>query len=234
MQTLAFNVKRFELGKREDLSYERALLLCQLFNTHVSTIIESTLTFSQRDLDALLFASAGAQINGSWLNAIGSEAEMVVKRLLSSYLVKRGLVVGLLDKKGRSLTLDEVEDLIRILADIRVIRLLNGTSVVFGAEPDIALLAPTGRTKAVIEVKGGKDPAGALERYGAAKKSFEKTLEDNPDAITIYLASCITDEVERRLAEDATVQQVFNLTVLLGDEAQRNDFLAYIGKLLET
>jgi len=52
--------------------------------------------------------------------------------------------------------------------------------------------------------------------------------------ITIYLASCITDEVKRRLAEDATVQQVFNLTVLLGDEAQRNDFLAYIGKLLGT
>jgi hypothetical protein len=110
VQTLAFNVKPFELGKREDLPYERALLLCQLFNTHISTIIESTLTFSQRDLDALLFASAGAQINGSWLNAIGSEAEMVVKRLLSSHLVKRGLVVGLLDKKGRSLTLDEVED----------------------------------------------------------------------------------------------------------------------------
>ncbi len=55
VQTLAFNVKPFELGRnREDLSYERALLLCQLFNTHVSTIIESTLTFSQRDLDALL------------------------------------------------------------------------------------------------------------------------------------------------------------------------------------
>ena len=234
VQTLAFNVKWFELGKREDLPYERALLLCQLFNTHVSTIIESTLTFSQRDLDALLFASAGAQINGSWLNAIGNEAEMVVKRLLSSFLVKRGFVVGLLDKKGRSLTLDEVEDLMRILADIRAIRLQNGTSMVFGAEPDIALLAPSGQTMAVIEVKGGKDPAGALERYGAAKKSFEKTLEDNPEAITIYLASCITDEVERRLAEDATVQQVFNLTVLLGNEAQRNDFLAYIGKLVET
>ncbi|MBM4466365.1 MAG: XcyI family restriction endonuclease [Chloroflexi bacterium] len=235
VQTLAFNVKPFELGRnREDLSYERALLLCQLFNTHVSTIIESTLTFSQRDLDALLFASAGAQINGSWLNAIGSEAEMVVKRLLSSFLVKRGLVVGLLDKKGHSLTLDEVEDLIRILADIRAMRLCNGTSMVFGAEPDIALLAPTGQTIAVIEVKGGKDPAGALEQYGAAKKSFEKTLEDNLDAITIYLASCITEEVERRLAEDTTVQQVFNLTILLGDETQRNDFLAYIGKLLET
>jgi len=27
---------------------------------------------------------------------------------------------------------------------------------------------------------------------------------------------------------------VFNLTILLGDEVQRNDFLAYIGKLLET
>ena len=235
VQTLAFNVKQFELGRnRKDLSYERALLLCRLFNTHISTIIESTLTFSQRDLDALLFASAGAQINGSWLNAIGDEAEMVVKRLLSSYLVKRGLVVGLLDKKGHSLTLDEVEDLIRVLADIRAIRLLNGTSVVFGAEPDIALLAPTGQTIAVIEVKGGKDPAGALERYGAAKKSFEKARQDNPEVITIYLASCITDEVKRRLAEDATVQQVFNLTVLLGDEAQRNDFLAYIGKLLGT
>lgn len=142
-------------------------------------------------------------------------------------------MVGILDKKGHSSTLDEIEDLIRILADIRAIHLRNGTSMVFGAEPDIALLAPAGQTMAVIEVKGGKDPAGALERYGAARKSFERTLEDNPDVITICLASCITDEVKRRLAEDAIVQRVFNLTVLLGDEAQRNDFLAYVGKLLE-
>lgn len=54
--------------------------------------------------------------------------------------------------------------------------LSNHTSILFSSEPDISLLNNQGTTIGVIEVKGGADPAGALERYGAAKKSFEESL----------------------------------------------------------
>ena len=40
---------------------------------------------------------------------------------------------------------------------------------------------------AVIEVKGGTDSAGALERYGAAKKSFEHAIEVSPRCKNFYI-----------------------------------------------
>ena len=45
--------------------------------------------------------------------------------------------------------------------------------VLVSSEPDIPLINTDGSTIAVIEIKGGTDPAGALEQYGATKKSFE-------------------------------------------------------------
>jgi len=81
-------------------------------------------------------------------------------------------------------------------------------------------------------VKGGTDPAGALERYGAAKKSFEEALRHNPNVITIFLASCITSEVEDRVKKDKTIKHYYNLTSILTREKERESFLKYVFKKL--
>ena len=88
-------------------------------------------------------------------------------------------------------------------------------------------------TSGMIEVKGGTDPAGALERYGAAKKSFEQTLRHSPDAKTILVASCLTSEVEERIRQDATISYYFNLTEVISATEVYNQFMRLVFSLLE-
>ncbi len=84
-----------------------------------------------------------------------------------------------------------------------------------------------------VEIKYGLDSAAALERYGAAQKSFEAAIRENARVSNVYLASCITPEVRRRISEDRVVNEDFNLTEVLNNEAKREEFLNYISRLLE-
>jgi hypothetical protein len=88
-----------------------------------------------------------------------------------------------------------------------------------------------GVLKSTIEVKYGLDPAGALERYGAAKKSFEQATKENRRVHNIYLASCITPEVRNRIKEDRLVNEDFNLTEVLGNAEKRSEFLRRVEHL---
>lgn len=67
-------------------------------------------------------------------------------------------------------------------------------------------------------MKGGADPAGALERYGAAKKSFEEAFRRNSQVRTILVASCITSEVHTRIQNDSIISTYFNLTEILSEK----------------
>jgi hypothetical protein len=120
-----------------------------------------------------MYASAGAQINGSWLNKIGEEAELLTRRILIRSLTEGQYIVAAILKDGSSrLDAEYLEDLVDKVDLLLGVRLNNQTSILFSSEPDLSLLNPAGEVVAVIEVKGGKDTAGALERYGAAKKSW--------------------------------------------------------------
>jgi hypothetical protein len=57
----------------------------------------------------------------------------------------------------------------------------------------------------VIEIKGGTDPAGALERLGAIKKSFDYARKENKKVETILVVSCITEEMNKRLKKEKTM-----------------------------
>ena len=83
------------------------------------------------------------------------------------------------------------------------------------------MLDTTGKTLGAIEVKAGLDPAGALERLGAMFKSFDNILSKQPDAETILVASCITDEVDARLREAQSVRTIFILTDLINNKKGR-------------
>lgn len=66
-------------------------------------------------------------------------------------------------------------------------------------------------------------PAGALERYGAAKKSFEEARRNNSITKTILVASCITTEVHTRIQNDSTISTYFNLTEILSENSTKYD-----------
>lgn len=232
------NVKPLEVTpeRARPLSAMDTQRLATLINEHVTLIIDSSLrTLTPSELHGLLLVSTGAQIDGSWRNAIGEEAERVVRQLLINEALERSTLFALIPRVGSSVQrFDPVQGREQI-EDIRVYRgfqLTNQTSVLFSSEPDVSLIGTNGDTLGVIEVKGGADPAGALERYGAAKKSFEDTLRDTLKAKTILVASCITAEVETRIKKDATISVYYNLTQILGEKATYDRFMSDVFSLL--
>ena len=75
----------------------------------------------------------------------------------------------------------------------------GGYSMRYGSEPDIQFqLTANDETSlvATIEIKGGKDAAGALERLRAVQKSFEETP---PNCVNMLIAGIITPEMALRL-----------------------------------
>ena len=94
----------------------------------------------------------------------------------------------------------------------------------YGSEPDILFrqeLSGVVRDVATIEIKGGKDPAGALERLGAMQKSFEATP---PNCVNMLIAGVVTDEMQSRL-EQMGVEKVFLLDDLSHDGASWSEFV---------
>jgi hypothetical protein len=92
-----------------------------------------------------------------------------------------------------------------------------------------------GVTACVMEVKGGADPSGALERYGAAKQSFEEVRRFTPGVVTILVASCITAEVHARIEHDPVITSYYNLTALLSEESNSyKEFMQEVFALIGT
>jgi hypothetical protein len=219
------DVKPFEAdaAHRLTLTEVKALTLARLFNEHVTLIIDSSIqSITKEELHGILLTSTGAQIDGSWRNAIGEEAEKVMQRLLIKEAKERNLLAALFPRIGHAVeTYDptRLEEQLGKIENYRGILLTNSTSILFSSDPDVSLVNEAGATVCAIEVKGGTDTAGALERYGAAKKSFEEARRNAPKVVTILAASCITQEVHNRIARDPLITDYFNLTALLDEDS---------------
>ncbi|MDQ2713666.1 MAG: XcyI family restriction endonuclease [Chloroflexota bacterium] len=236
---IGINVAKFEvdIDNRNSLNDKQIALIVNLFNEHISLIIDSSIqSFTKEELHGILLASTGAQIDGAWRNAIGEEAEKVVQRLLVKEAVKLDLLSAFILKNGTGIeSFDpvKIEEQLGSIGKYRGVMLNNATSILFSSEPDIRLVGKGGNTLGVIEVKGGTDPAGALERYGAAKKSFEDTLRTASDAKTIFVASCITTEARERIDKDATIYKYFNLTEVIKEKKKYSEFVELIFAILD-
>ncbi len=219
------DLKKFETDKenRLSLSEAQALTLARLFNEHITLIVDSSIqSITKQELYGILLTSTGAQIDGSWRNAIGEEAEKVVQRLLVKAVKERNLLAALIPRTGPAVELYDparLEEQVGQIERYRGILLTNRASILFSSDPDVSLLDPSGATTCALEVKGGSDTAGALERYGAAKKSFEEVRRSTPQVWTILVASCITPEVHRRIKRDPLISSYYNLTGLLGEDS---------------
>lgn len=176
------------------------------------------------DAILLLHATTGATIDGSWRNRVGEEAIHQAKEMIIRYFLAESLMAHAIGTQG-----EEIKPTPQLpIGEITGFVTTNDYRVLFGSEPDVEVQGPDGELIGVIEVKGGIDPAGALERYGAAKKTFDKALNRNPRAFTLYLASCITPTVRARIDTNRTMRKVFNLTNILFDEQERLSFLQEI------
>ena len=133
---------------------------------------------------------------------IGQDAERLIKDRIKKWLESQELIVQRNDEETQ-------------------FQLPGGYSMRYSPEPDIEFLQSVGdesTTVATIEIKGGKDPAGALERLGAMQKIFEETP---PGCVNMLVAGIVTSEMRDRLNRLGIVK-----TFLLDDLAHDGELWA--------
>ena len=154
------------------VSQEAALRFCQVCNLVMSAVIEGAIEWTLEDGYRNIMHNIGITLDGSFRNIIGHDAEDLIKTKVSGWLNKRKLVLS---------------------CKQQTFELLHGIKMLYSSEPDIQFLKD-GQQIATIEIKGGKDPAGALERLGAVQKSFGRTPARCQN---ILVSGIVTEEMQR-------------------------------------
>jgi hypothetical protein len=216
--------KRWEEGAQ--LNAEDAAQLARLLNKCISRLVTVAERFQVLRIAAL--ANFGAELNGAWRNLVGIRATNVVKRLLVSELLKSGYLEKTVlpeefqvDSPG---DLPDAEE--HVWSKLKSVQCNNGCYIRFGSEPDIAILDLEEKYLGAIEIKGGLDPAGAQERYGAALKSFEKVRKENKNAVTILLMGSMTEQVAQQAGNSDLINYHWHLEeIVSGSGKKREEFI---------
>ena len=200
VQQATTSVTGWETGKRKDVRRDAAVAVARLYNAIISSIIEDSTDWTLENGYRNILATMGITLDGMYRNRIGDLAEEFVKVQIVTWLRSRELIPQ-----------EEPED--------QVYTLPINTIMQYGSEPDIAFRRD-GRLIATIEIKGGTDPAGALERLGAMSKSFSETP---PGCVNFLVAGVITPEMQTRLDGMGDVK-VYRLDKLSKDGSYWDDF----------
>ena len=201
VQQAAASVDGWEDGSRKLPVREDAVwkVAC-LYNTMISSIIEGSSDWTLENGYRNIVATMGISLDGMFRNEIGDVAEALVKNRIVAWLKAQGVLPPDSPEHGRYL-------------------LPRDTMMTFGSEPDIDFIRGE-RLIATIEVKGGRDPAGALERLGAMTKSFAETP---PGCVNFLVAGIITPTMQERLDAIGSVK-VYKLDNIAQDGALWEDF----------
>jgi len=210
---ILFRTESLEARKRQEITPAQAICLCHTLNQILSGVIDDLPEYKVSLSRQAILAEIGTELQGAWANAVGRGAAKAVEALVSEYIARKGL-----GQHTRA----------------RQFHLNNGWAIHFGSEPDVAFVDPNGITQIAIEIKGSLDVAGAQTRYGEAKKSFQKQIQQNPRCHTVYLASCYTDAVIAQIKADGQLRDWYNLTSILYDEEEKNRFLERLFHIVST
>ena len=194
-------VTDWEEGDRKaKVPKDKAISVARFYNVVISSIIEGSTDWTLDNGYRNILAATGISLDGMFRNKIGSDAEALIKNRILSWLKVKSLVFQLQSGDG-------------------TYSLPMNTQMRYGSEPDIAFKRDD-RLIATIEIKGGTDPAGALERLGAMTKSFAETP---PGCINFLVAGVITPEMRSRLNEMGVVK-VYELGELSEDGEMWEEF----------
>lgn len=223
------NIDPIEKGKVDAsrIKAESITKLTKAINEVLSVVVTVASGLNEKRLEGMMYATAGTNIDGSWRNQIGAEGERVIRTIILNGLLHYNEVTSFIDKANNTVEINSA-DAKKFTEDIdlvKTINLSNGYSVYFSSDPDVTMYNPEGDIVGIIEIKAGLDPAGALERLGAMFKSFENTLAEYPDAVTILVASCITKEVDNRLNASMVVRQKYITTDITANDREKRKFV---------
>ncbi len=187
------------------INEDRLSRVVKLYNALISSIIEGSTQWTIENGYRNIIANMGIGLDGTFRNIIGRDAEELVKTRIKDWLDGQELILERNDEE----TLFELPD---------------GYRMRYGSEPDIEFsqVKDAGTTvTSTIEIKGGKDPAGALERLGAIQKSFEATP---PGCVNMLIAGVITSEMQERL-DSMGLKKIFLLDELVSNGKYWTEFL---------
>lgn len=165
MGQVGLSTVRYEKGQSPKI--EAAEAIARHLNKIISILVAEDEILDAREFDLWRGMAAGSQAQGSWQNSKGRKMELILQGIIRRRLDESGLASEDADDKPRI-----------VLADNR--------TVIFADEPDIGFYEED-KIIAAIEVKGGIDKAGVLERVGAAIKSLSRAKEENPNSVTILV-----------------------------------------------
>ena len=191
--------------RRTTLREPHILRVAHLYNAVISSIIEGSDGWTLENGCRNIIANMGIGLDGTVRNLIGQDAERLIKDRIRKWLERQELIVQR-NEEGTQFGLPD------------------GYTMRYGSEPDIEFSRSVGgrsTTVATIEIKGGKDPAGALERLRAIQKSFEATP---PGCVNMLVAGIITPEMRDRLNR-LGIGKTFLLDDLAHDGERWADFL---------
>ncbi len=197
---LSASVSSWEDGSRKrTVPYASCVKVARLYNAVISSIIEGSTDWTIENGYRNIIAMMGVRLDGMFRNKIGQIAEELVKDRIARWLDDNNLI----ENSGEG-----------------SYELVAGYSMRYRSEPDISFVKD-GQTLATIEIKGGKDPAGALERLGAVQKSFAETP---PGCTNMLIAGVVTDEMQTRLKQMG-ITMVFALDDLASEGPKWDAFV---------
>lgn len=201
-----------EVSQRSSLTAEFALALAEHLNRIISNLVEADEVVDPREFDLWRGMTAGSQAQGSWGNAKGDRIEVVIRGILQRRIREKGLALAESDDGSQ-------------------IELRDGRMAVFADEPDFALYR-NDKVEVAVEIKGGIDNAGVLERVGAAVKSLGRARRENPEALTILIIQGVS--MSPKAYEDLegnrdAINRLYLVEDVLDDEAIRGELLALLG-----
>lgn len=227
--SMVTNIDAIEKGNIDSskIKAENITKLTKAVNEVISVVVSVASELNEKKLEGMMYATAGTNTDGSWRNQIGAEGERVIRTIILNWLLHYNEVTSFIDKANNTVEISspEAKAFINDIDLVKTINLTNGYSVYFSSEPDVTMYDPEGDIVGIIEIKAGLDPAGALERLGAMFKSFESTLSEYPEAVTILVASCITKEVDNRLNASMVVRQKYITTDITSNDREKRKFV---------
>jgi hypothetical protein len=207
------SVEGLEAGRSSArLSSEKALAMARTYNAFICSIINNSTAWTLENGCRTVIATLGITLDGVMRNRIGAIAEDRIRTMVLEWLIDHELLVS------PRLTKEQAHEEIPSLCTLQ-----HGVVMRFSSDPDIAFLRD-GVLQAIVEIKGGIDPAGALERYGAATKTFQHAISASPRCRNFYLTAAVTHELRKRIDDDRLVERTFDIVEVLDKPDVRRQF----------
>jgi len=213
MSNVGLPVEKFETGQsKKPLDDQKAGVIARHLNKLISRLIEADEHIDPREFDLWRGMTAGSTAQGSWQNRKGNIAEDLIKGFIKRRIHSKGLLAK--EDNGGA---------VAVLTDGRTVR--------YGSEPDIAFYAGQ-NILAAVEIKGGIDTAGVLERVGAAIKSLSRAKSENPDAVTMLIMyrTAVTEQARQDLeAHRNEIDCWFTIEDALNREETKQEIFRRLG-----